>query len=151
MCFSQAETVLSQSGLKSFGERVYIYTKSVSMQKIVFISLLFLSLNLLVQTKITFRDSKQHVITGELIGSNLSYHLFESKKITQKTNFFLSELKGKYSLTEYKTWQTGDFVGRLDEMKIYKFAINQLDQNLQIREVTDDDEEVIGFSHSLNA
>lgn len=114
--------------------------------KFILISFLLLSINLVAQTKITFRDGNQYIIKGEKIGSKLDYDWEDPTKIEKKIEYFLFEEKGNYTVTIYSTWQTAANLGKLDDMKVYKFTIDQFSSNPVVMEKTDDNEKIINYS-----
>lgn len=116
------------------------------MRKLLFIPLLFFSLQLVAQTKITFRDGKTYTITGEKIGTSLDYEMDEPTKVRKKTEYFLSEQKGVYTLTIYATWQTEGNMGRMDDLRIYNFTKDQFDSSPVVHEHTDDNEKIVNYS-----
>jgi len=115
---------------------------------------LFLSLTLIVssfisfaQVKVDFKDGKQMIITGKKIGTNLVYDLDDPTKITKKIEYYLSEQKGEYTITFYSTWQqNAAILGSLDDIKVYKFTLDQLDSSPEVNEHTDDNDKIINYS-----
>ena len=116
------------------------------MRKLLFIPFLFLSLNLVAQTKITFRDGKTYTIMGEKIGSKLEYDWEDPTKIEKKIEYFLHEEKGNYTVTIYSTWQTAANLGKLNDMTVYKFTLDQLESSPVVFDKTDDNEKIINYS-----
>jgi hypothetical protein len=116
------------------------------MRKLLFIPFLFLSLHLVAQTKITFRDGKTYTIIGEKIGTSLDYEMDEPTKVKKKTEYFLSEQKGIYTLEIYATWQTAANLGDFDDLRIYIFTKDQFDSSPVVHEHTDDNEKIVNYS-----
>ena len=103
------------------------------------------------QAKITFRDGKEMIIKGEKIGSKLDYDWEDPTKLTKKTEYFLSEQKGEYTITFYSTWQTAGNLGKLDELKIYTFKIDQFDSSPVVHDQTDDNDKIVNYSLMFSA
>jgi hypothetical protein len=103
------------------------------------------------QVKVTFRDSKEMIIKGEKIGSKLEYDWEDPTKVTKKIEYFFSEQKGEYTITFYSTWQTPANLGKLDELQIYTFKIDQFDSNPVVFDKTDDNEKIINYSLMFSA
>lgn len=103
------------------------------------------------QIKVTFRDSQEMIIKGEKIGSKLEYDWEDPTKVTKKTEYFLSEKNGEYTITFYSTWQTPANLGKLDELKIYTFKIDQFDSSPVVFDKTDDNEKIINYSLMFSA
>lgn len=103
------------------------------------------------QVKVTFRDSKEMIIKGEKIGSKLEYDWEDPTKIEKKIEYFLFEEKGNYTVTIYSTWQTAANLGKLDDMTVYKFTVDQFSSNPEVMEKTDDNEKIINYSLMFSA
>ncbi|MEN9302360.1 MAG: hypothetical protein RL264_789 [Bacteroidota bacterium] len=103
------------------------------------------------QNKITFKDGKSIVVSGEKIGEKFDYSLDNPNEKRKVSTYYLSQKDSVFTLFVLTTWLTEGAVGKLDDLRIYKFTISQQEYNPSLSEETDDNENVIGYSLGLSA
>ncbi|AEA42994.1 hypothetical protein [Fluviicola taffensis] len=106
------------------------------------------SLFVLGQNTISFRDGKSYTIKGTKLGTNFIYD-FNDPSIKEKlVEYYWSEENGEVTITEYSTWLKAEIAGRMDELKVYTFKVENLESNPEMIEETDEYGRFL--IHSLN-